>query len=197
MRTQYQETLRDPRWQRKRLKIMERDNWACAICGATDQPLNVHHLEYSGEPWEIADSQLITVCEDDHKDIEEMVNYLRKAVVHPKVFVGMKRICELLKDGEWHYIRRFLEITKEEDEEAHRPIWVILTTYISLLSESKTYSHCDKSMPATLNNLLYWCLRRKSLCTDVLALLSKHIELDKAETEQRRRELKQLEETTI
>jgi 5-methylcytosine-specific restriction endonuclease McrA len=44
--SRYSSMLRDPRWQRKRLKIMESDKWKCSKCGSTKSELNVHHLRY-------------------------------------------------------------------------------------------------------------------------------------------------------
>src|SRR5262245_56290118 len=51
----YQEKLRDPRWQRKRLEILERDQWTCQRCHSTTKTLHVHHRIYRHglEPWEI------------------------------------------------------------------------------------------------------------------------------------------------
>lgn len=62
----YLEKLTDPRWQKLRLKIMERDKWICCFCGDTQSTFNVHHLKYHGEPWEAPESELITICEDCH-----------------------------------------------------------------------------------------------------------------------------------
>ena len=64
----YAEKLKDPRWQRKRLEILQRDNWTCKNCGATDTTLHVHHLSYTAhaEPWEAADENLVTVCAECH-----------------------------------------------------------------------------------------------------------------------------------
>lgn len=65
----YAAKLRDPRWQRKRLAILNRANFTCEDCGATDKTLNVHHSLYmrEQEPWEAADCTLRAVCEDCHK----------------------------------------------------------------------------------------------------------------------------------
>lgn len=63
----YSEKLRDPRWQRKRLEIMQRDNFTCRHCGDSQSTLNVHHLEYNGEPWEVQNDLLITLCEVCHE----------------------------------------------------------------------------------------------------------------------------------
>lgn len=66
----YREKLKHPFWQKKRLEIMQRDNWSCKKCGSTVKTLNVHHLKYSGEnPWNAPDSDLLTLCEDCHDGI--------------------------------------------------------------------------------------------------------------------------------
>jgi hypothetical protein len=53
---------------------MQRDNFTCRECGATDKTLNVHHGYYTGgkNPWEYADETLHTVCEDCHERYEEI-----------------------------------------------------------------------------------------------------------------------------
>lgn len=71
----YVEKLKDPRWQKKRLKILERDDWTCQACSSSEKTLHVHHKVYlpSKEPWDIPENLLITLCEDCHdKEKEEM-----------------------------------------------------------------------------------------------------------------------------
>ena len=63
----YGEKLQDPRWQKKRLKIMERDGWTCQGCGDKQRTLHVHHIKYDGEPWEIEDQYLTTLCGECHE----------------------------------------------------------------------------------------------------------------------------------
>jgi hypothetical protein len=64
----YREMLRDPRWQKKRLEIMDRDRWKCLQCGETGETLNVHHLFYAdGCPWATPDFGLRTLCETCHE----------------------------------------------------------------------------------------------------------------------------------
>ncbi len=64
----YRELLRNPRWQRMRLQIMERDNWACRFCADADSPLNVHHdyYQWGNHPWEYPEDSLYTLCEACH-----------------------------------------------------------------------------------------------------------------------------------
>ena len=66
----YAAKLRDPRWQKLRLEILERDGWECQACMSKDKTLHVHHLcyELSLEPWEYNESYLLTLCEDCHKE---------------------------------------------------------------------------------------------------------------------------------
>ena len=65
----YSEKLKDPRWQKKRLEIMERDEFYCHNCGNHEMTLHVHHIAYSdGEPWDIENELLITLCELCHEN---------------------------------------------------------------------------------------------------------------------------------
>ena len=55
---EYHQLLKDGRWQRRRLEIMQRDDFKCHDCGTTDD-LNVHHIRYLAgrKPWESDTSQ--------------------------------------------------------------------------------------------------------------------------------------------
>lgn len=64
----YAEKLKDPRWQKKRLEILERDDWKCMACGEKENTLHVHHIFYfpKKEPWDIHNGFLLTLCEKCH-----------------------------------------------------------------------------------------------------------------------------------
>ncbi len=70
-KSEYAQRLRDPRWQKKRLEILSRDNFMCRECFDKDSTLNVHHLFYSGGfgafPWVTPNWGLITLCESCHE----------------------------------------------------------------------------------------------------------------------------------
>lgn len=68
----YSDKLRDPRWQKKRLEVMQRDAFTCVICGDAGTPLNIHHSKYSGDPWDVEIEHLKTVCEHCHSAIHEL-----------------------------------------------------------------------------------------------------------------------------
>lgn len=67
----YSEKLKDPRWQKKRLEILQRDRFACVACLATEKTLHVHHCCYTGktDPGDYESPLLITLCEDCHADV--------------------------------------------------------------------------------------------------------------------------------
>ena len=74
-KSKYSENLLDPRWQKKRLKIFKRDNWACQKCGDTKSTLNVHHKVYwpNAKPWEARDCWLLTLCESCHSQEKQRI----------------------------------------------------------------------------------------------------------------------------
>jgi 5-methylcytosine-specific restriction endonuclease McrA len=65
----YAEKLKDPRWQKKRLEILDRDLWKCSACGDIWNTLNVHHKVYQPniDPWAYKPELLVTLCDDCHK----------------------------------------------------------------------------------------------------------------------------------
>lgn len=68
----YKEKLLHPKWQKKRLSILQRDKFTCQGCGDIETTLHIHHLKYNPnrEPWDIEDEYLITYCSDCHLLIE-------------------------------------------------------------------------------------------------------------------------------
>lgn len=74
----YAEMLKSPLWQKKRLEIMQRDNFTCQYCGCNDRELHVHHFVYrkNSKPWEYNDNELITLCNKCHEVESEYNNDL-------------------------------------------------------------------------------------------------------------------------
>lgn len=92
----YSKLLKHPKWQKKRLKILEQDNFTCQLCGDTETTLHVHHFMYNGkEPWEIDDGCLITYCEDCHSIVEHM-NFKKNEESKESItkFIGKKLVYE-------------------------------------------------------------------------------------------------------
>lgn len=73
MRKSYAELLKDPRWQKKRLEVMSRDNFTCVLCGEHKQTLTVHHIWYTPnvDPWNYDDDCYATLCESCHNFVHD------------------------------------------------------------------------------------------------------------------------------
>src|SRR5690349_9251321 len=75
----YSAKLKDPRWQKKRLSILERAGWKCQCCEDDKSTLQVHHLIYGDcEPWDVPDETLECLCEACH-EWRERFNVFAKA----------------------------------------------------------------------------------------------------------------------
>lgn len=72
----YFELLKSPRWQEKRLEIMNRDQFTCLECGdkTKTKQLTVHHRYYikGREPGNYPSWALVTLCKDCHKIEQEL-----------------------------------------------------------------------------------------------------------------------------
>lgn len=69
----YSEQLKDPRWQKKRLEIMERDKFTCQRCYDDESTLHVHHKHYhkGRMPWDYEPHELVTLCESCHEGVHD------------------------------------------------------------------------------------------------------------------------------
>ena len=87
----YSQKLKDPRWQKKRLQILERDNWKCKGCLDSERTLHVHHLSYEKgkEPWEYDDLNFITLCEECHNKYHIIMKNSKEKIIIGALFVDI------------------------------------------------------------------------------------------------------------
>lgn len=115
----YSEKLKDPRWQKKRLEILGRDNFTCKSCGSQENTLHVHHFTYQKgkEPWDYPDNNFITLCEFCHADEEQFIkgenhSFIKLSRVHffsiARLFYWAKAITFLF----YHDKKTFASIIK-------------------------------------------------------------------------------------
>jgi hypothetical protein len=64
----YAEDLKHPKWQEKRLRVLERARFKCERCADTERSLHAHHKIYlrGHKPWEYEDYLLECLCEVCH-----------------------------------------------------------------------------------------------------------------------------------
>jgi 5-methylcytosine-specific restriction endonuclease McrA len=98
----YSEKLRSPKWQRKRLEILQRDGFKCIFCGSDDRNLQVHHIVYwKREPWDYPDYLYQTLCDECHDErqrlTDKIVHALRIAVAKvptERLIVSSQKLCD-------------------------------------------------------------------------------------------------------
>jgi len=97
----YSDKLKDPRWQKKRLEIMQLRGFKCEKCGSEDKELHVHHRCYINgrEVWEYDNDIFQLLCHDCHQkehDKKNKIQEVRVEVIPDKY----KEIIELISEGE-------------------------------------------------------------------------------------------------
>jgi hypothetical protein len=76
---------KDPRWQKRRLEILQRDNFTCTSCGNNSETLNIHHCvpyKKNLKIWEYQDNELTTLCENCHKEISKIINNCKNIITN-------------------------------------------------------------------------------------------------------------------
>jgi|ERR1035437_80962 formyltetrahydrofolate synthetase len=99
----YSESLKDPRWQKKRLKLLEAANWECSACGCKEDTLEIHHTYYAfGVPiWDHEDQFLRVVCSSCHKQHQEMMNHAYRVIgLVPSAVMSISTLADNTSDME-------------------------------------------------------------------------------------------------
>lgn len=78
----YFELLNHPKWQKKRLEILQAANFRCEDCASPDKPLHVHHSYYEKnlKPWDYPTQSLHCLCEDCHKAAQNINTLLKRTL---------------------------------------------------------------------------------------------------------------------
>lgn len=125
MKKTYSEKLKDPRWQKKRLQIFERDKFTCTGCGETKKTLHVHHALYlkNKDPWDYENDFLHTLCENCHSLRGEVEDAFKECLARlpTYIFINFKhQIDEFSKKYSFlsliHLIRTAIEIESDSEE---------------------------------------------------------------------------------
>ena len=105
MGTGYRKKLRDPRWQRKRLSILERADWRCEWCGNSRSNLQVHHGWYppkgkERDPWQVPGAVLYCLCDSCHEraEVARQALYLEIGRIHPRYHWEVRSLLKRVQD---------------------------------------------------------------------------------------------------
>lgn len=91
MKGDYASQFKDPRWQKFRLKVLEKDGFKCTSCGDGESMLHAHHLYYISKrkPWEYPIDSVLTLCDSchdgEHEDPSEPKEWERLLMIVPRV----------------------------------------------------------------------------------------------------------------
>jgi hypothetical protein len=85
----YAQKLKDPRWQKRRLHILEQRGWKCERCRDDRTTLHVHHKKYRGQPWEALDHDLEVLCEPCHSGKHGKANSTKRFSVYCAGKIGI------------------------------------------------------------------------------------------------------------
>ena len=103
-RKSYFEKLKDPRWQKKRLVILQRADFTCEWCGEKERTLHVHHgyYERTKDPWDYADDTLRCLCDECHEMAGALMAEAHEAIARiwcPDILCEIPGTVELLEDA--------------------------------------------------------------------------------------------------
>ncbi len=92
----YSQQLSNPKWQECRLRILNRDGFACFYCNDKDSPLHVHHLTYENgkSAWDYPDNNFITLCETCHS-IEHLSKRTELEVILINSCIQLYKVSDL------------------------------------------------------------------------------------------------------
>lgn len=88
----YSDKLKDPRWQKRRLELLNQANFTCGQCDSKTNTLHVHHGLYRKgvEPWDYEDAVMHVLCEACHEKAEagRRLLYEHFATIEPYILTG-------------------------------------------------------------------------------------------------------------
>jgi hypothetical protein len=106
----YKKQYTHPEWQKKRLQILERDNFTCQTCLNDNEVLHVHHKFYIPNKliWDYNDEWFITLCGTCHENAHSVFDGVKNVMVS----MNFKSLLEI----QFLVYKRiqYKEITEEE-----------------------------------------------------------------------------------
>jgi len=148
----YAEKLKNPLWQKNRLKILERDYFSCVYCGDKETELQIHHTYYEKgkEPWEYPDESLQTTCKHCHNIISNIKTYATyiKGIKYKTQVIGHFQMMILVYSHKYntHSIQIFKILNNEIDISAAimESDFPDLVDFLNIVESSKSDNKHDE-----------------------------------------------------
>jgi 5-methylcytosine-specific restriction endonuclease McrA len=118
----YSELLRDPRWQKKRLEVLNAANFKCEDCGCADKELQVHHCHYQKgkQPWEHDKDFLMCLCSSCHEVRQIYEDGIRSSVGRLNRFSTSAEVRERMWDSVKQGSEKFYAWSIEHENSNHK-----------------------------------------------------------------------------
>lgn len=70
----YQDQIKSPKWQKKRLEVLSERRFKCQTCHSETEQLHVHHSYYKKgkKIWEYENYELLCLCESCHSNTHKL-----------------------------------------------------------------------------------------------------------------------------
>lgn len=112
----YSDKLKSPKWQKKRLEILNLIGFKCELCGCEEKELHVHHRFYlkGREVWQYDNDVFQVLCFDCHeKEHKKEPNIIE---VIPEKHKELIQEISYLKNEDIQNLMFFLQNTESKEE---------------------------------------------------------------------------------
>lgn len=146
----YSEQIKSPKWQKRRLDILNRDEFTCQQCGNKELTLHVHHKQYrkNASIWEYENWELTTLCEKCHSDTHKEIKPIKKKI--PERFI---KYLEYLNEGDLEDLGYFIYLINLYAKNGNYP------KFLSYLAEAIT----DESIDRIYNEIKFLSKQRHKI----------------------------------
>ena len=113
----YSEQYKHPEWQKKRLEILQRDEFRCLNCGEKEKELHVHHCYYEKDKkaWNYPGKCYITLCHVCHEKWHRLKNSIDKNLsLLPEQLFNIDAILFILSNYALSSLENILRLVYKE-----------------------------------------------------------------------------------
>jgi hypothetical protein len=81
--SEFSDQYKHPKWQKKRLEMLEAAQFECSSCGDKESQLHVHHKHYvkGRKVWDYESWEFAVLCDKCHKEAHEFIDALSETIV--------------------------------------------------------------------------------------------------------------------